>query len=252
MPVSRRVSYILPAPSEPPPVLQLPGIGERRRGVTQPYLVHKETGPNAAATNGTAAPIPANPFTDTVKQTNPNSSSHPRHCLGVNALALDTSTVLTDASAPGGILYSGGRDGLVVSWDLGIPHKRRRGQRYQVSAGTGRTNWDRVGDGAEIWDDDDDEDGFNETPPDDAGTGTGNGAAGETDGWSSDDDLGDGWVGVDGDKARKRAARGEVPYEDRWEVDYDAAQDSVSRATALCTTRNRQLIRWVTGGANDI
>ena len=231
MPVSRRVSYILPAPSEPPPILQLPGIGERRRGVTQPYLVHKANAPNAPATNGTT---PTNPFVSSTEQAEPNIRSHPRHCLGVNALALDTSTVLSDASAPGGILYSGGRDGLVVSWDLGIPHKRRRGQRYEAITGrtVGRTKWERVGDGAEVWDDDEDEDGFNDTPPDDTGTGNGNGNGNgaEADGWSSDDDLGDGWVGVDGDKARKRAARGEIPYEDRWEVDYDAAQESVSHA----------------------
>ena len=205
MPVSRRVSYILPSPNDPAPLLQLPGIGERRRGVTQPYLVRKD------AANGEN-----NPFASSEDK----QVAHPRHCLGVNALALDTSTVLSDASAPGGILYSGGRDGLVVSWELGVPHKRRRGGRYETIPGrTSRTKWERVGDGAEMWDDDEDEDGDNETPED---------LGGEEEGvWSSDDDLGDGWVGVDGEGKKKRA-RGEVPYEDRWELDYEQLQGKVS------------------------
>ena len=54
------------------------------------------------------------------------------HLLGVNALALDTSTLtaFTPDSAshhhhhhhkhslPGGILYTGGRDGMIAAWDL--------------------------------------------------------------------------------------------------------------------------------------
>ena len=62
------------------------------------------------------------------------------HLLGVNALALDTTTLTANSdsihlephsqdghhshsrrsrhSLPGGILYTGGRDGMIASWDL--------------------------------------------------------------------------------------------------------------------------------------
>lgn len=44
------------------------------------------------------------------------------HLLGVNALALDTSTFTAKDThghgVPGGILYTGGRDGMIASWDL--------------------------------------------------------------------------------------------------------------------------------------
>lgn len=56
---------------------------------------------------------------------------HPEHTLGIAALALDTSTIIDNSSSPsrkktpGGILYSGGRDGLVASWELALPFKKR-------------------------------------------------------------------------------------------------------------------------------
>jgi WD repeat-containing protein 48 len=34
--------------------------------------------------------------------------------------------VETRDTRPGGILYTGGRDGLLCSWELGMPTKRRR------------------------------------------------------------------------------------------------------------------------------
>ena len=43
--------------------------------------------------------------------------NHPRHRLGVASLALDTSTQLVGRAAFEGILYSDGKDGLVMSWD---------------------------------------------------------------------------------------------------------------------------------------
>ena len=44
----------------------------------------------------------------------------PRYRLGVSCLALDTSTQLVGRGAPEDMLYVGGRDGLVIAWDLGI------------------------------------------------------------------------------------------------------------------------------------
>ena len=84
---------------------------------------------------------------------------HPEHTLGVSALALDTSTVIDSSTSgsghrPAGILYSGGRDGLVASWELGLPLQHRdptagfvgsqSGGSYGTSAG-GRGHGQRGG-----------------------------------------------------------------------------------------------------------
>lgn len=77
-----------------------------------------------------------------------------------------------------------------------MPHKRRRGGRYEILPGRGsRVKWEKIGDGAEL-DDEDDEFGEEDS--------------GERE--SSDDED----EGVNG------KSRGEVPYEDRWEVDTEA------------------------------
>lgn len=112
-PPRRRVSYIIPPPSDPVPCLQLPPHGASRIGASSPLLI----------------PIPHT--TDTVEDIPPKWAQHPRHRLGVASLALDTSTKLMNHSTPEGILYSGGRDGLIVAWDLNIPMKPRS-QRYGV------------------------------------------------------------------------------------------------------------------------
>lgn len=220
--ISRRVSYILPSPSQPPPILDLPQLGERRRGVTSPYLVPKPSNGTANGINGHSS---YNPFSDDA-YSSPAQDSHPRHCLGITSLALDTSTVLSDASSPGGILYTGGRDGLVASWELGIPHKRRRGGRYETIPGRGgRVKWEKVGDGAEMWDDEEDSEEGYRGPEDE-------------DDWSSDEeDLPiEKLNGVSSDRVaeglrRRKAARGEVPYEDRWEVDTDQLDHGVQPTT---------------------
>ena len=242
--VSRRVSYILPSPSAPPPLLTLPGLGERRRGHTTPYLVPKAHGDGAngyAKSNGhghgmaeqNQDPFADDPseYTDIPPPSARTKSDHPRHCLGITSLAIDTSTVLADSSAPGGILYSGGRDGLVASWDLGIQHTRRRGGRYEIIPGRGgRVKWEKVGDGAEMWDEDEDEDEME-------GENVNGNGNGDYDEWESDEEevMPDGgWLGVDPERigqglSKRRANRGGVPYEDRWEVDTEAlAQAKVS------------------------
>ncbi|ORY31816.1 hypothetical protein BCR39DRAFT_587333 [Naematelia encephala] len=226
--VSRRVSYILPSPTEPPPLLSLPPLGERRRGTTAPHLIPK--------TDTIGSPFQSkNPFFSSTSlaaaQQKQDEESHPRHCLGITSLALDTSTLLADSSSPGGILYTGGRDGLVASWELNVPHKRKRGGRYEVQPGRNGTTgakvkWERIGDGAELWDDeDDDEDGSGGFDEDD-------------DGYSTEEEISEGWVGIDADRVgegirRRRAARGEVPYEDRWEVDKETLANLSPPATTF-------------------
>ena len=206
--ISRRVSYILPSPSDPPPLLSLPTLGERRHGHTSPNLVLKEA---HAQSNGSPF-LSRNPFALSPPP-QPRQPSHPRHCLGISSLALDTSTLLANTSSPGGILYTGGRDGLVASWELGVPHKRRRGAKYDcLPERGGRAKWERIGDGAEMWADDEEED---EEDGD------------EDEGYSSSEELGrEAWAGVNGERVadgmrRRKAGRGEVPYEDKWEIDRD-------------------------------
>jgi WD repeat-containing protein 48 len=104
-PPRRRISYIIPPPIEPVPRLQLPPFGISRLGCTGPLLLHSET----QVGDSEAEP----------------QVRHPRHRLGVASLALDSATQLQGHDSPGGILYTGGRDGLVISWDLGMPMKRR-------------------------------------------------------------------------------------------------------------------------------
>ncbi|EAU81628.2 hypothetical protein CC1G_02644 [Coprinopsis cinerea okayama7 len=107
----RRVSYVIPPPTTHVRRLQLPPHGSQRLGAVSPLLT----------------PHPTQAASDDVEET-PPWARHPRHRLGVSALALDTTTCLAGRSAPEGILYSGGRDGLVIARDLRVPMKRRRAQ----------------------------------------------------------------------------------------------------------------------------
>lgn len=106
-----RVSYVIPEPTHCPPRLQLPHLGIDRHGSTTPLLIPAQTD----GAGGPSTPL-------TIAST-PNG--HPRHRLGVNSLALDTSTQLSGRATPEGILYSGGRDGMIIAHELGIPHKKR-------------------------------------------------------------------------------------------------------------------------------
>lgn len=105
----RRVSYVIPSATEPVPRLQLPPHGTSRLGSVGPLLI----------------PLTNDRVQDT-EDAKPKSARHPRHRLGVSSLALDTSTHLAGRGSPEGILYSGGRDGLIMSWDLGLPMKKRK------------------------------------------------------------------------------------------------------------------------------
>ncbi|KAG8737941.1 hypothetical protein FRC10_007521 [Ceratobasidium sp. 414] len=141
---ARRISYVIPAPQEPPPQLSLPPPGAPRHGQTTPLL------------------IPT-----TVDSRDPPRStprpSHPQHRLAVSALALDTSTQLVDRSTPEGILYTSGRDGLVAAWELGV-NMRRRPPR----ASERRRHWEALtgwDEGEDESDEDDDDEGGMLRPP---------------------------------------------------------------------------------------
>lgn len=179
---------MIPPSTEPPPRLQLPPHGVPRHGSISPLLIR--------STNGLQ------------DEDTPKWAQHPRHRLGVACLALDTSTQLVGRSSPEGILYSGARDGLVCSWDLGITMKQRE-HRYGAPARSMRTGAGRW----EImtgWTDD-----IIEEDPEEA-----------EEYRSTGDILGE----VRGSGARERWRRNSVreqpvPYEQQWETDMEMYQE---------------------------
>lgn len=121
MATRKRVSYSLVTPTTTVPALGLPPPQHDQIGRAAPtYRVFPA--PRQAATTISEAP------------------KHPTHCLGVTALALDTTTILHGQKAPRGILYTGGRDGLVASWEQGVPMKRA-----ERSTDEEYVRWERIG-----------------------------------------------------------------------------------------------------------
>ncbi|KAF8970943.1 hypothetical protein BDZ97DRAFT_1694202 [Flammula alnicola] len=202
----RRVSYIIPSPVEATHRLQLPPHGVSRLGATGPLL------------------IPYHGSDDVHQEETSQAPRHPRHRLGVASLALDVSTQLIGRHSPEGILYSGGRDGLVMSWDLGIPMKRRKDQA-DANGGSRRGRWEAMtgwGDEA-IEEEADDAD---EHPVSDG------------------DILGDVTFSLN---KRRRAASvaGEIPHERQWETDLPSFQSGTR-------THFRQCAQAHTDWVNDI
>lgn len=166
MPTStRRISYVVPFPSTVPPWLQLPSAIHPRNGSPLPLLLPSDHPP--ASSHASLDP----------------PSAHPQHSLGVPALALDTSTQLAGKDAPQGILLSGGRDGLIASWELGFKLKKRTvRQGYENGGKADWVRWNELG-----------VDGGDENDDEDADLG------------ANVDSLG--------------ASVDKIPYEDRWEVE---------------------------------
>lgn len=205
-PARRRVSYIIPPPSDPVRRLQLPPHGASKTGSSAPLLIpspHEEP-----------------------QELWPKWGQHPRHRLGVCCLALDTATQLVGRSTPEGILYSGGRDGMVIGWDLGIP-MRRRAQRYGVAAdGMSRSvgRWEIMTGWADEVAEDEDE---LEDPRSDG------------------DVLGD--VQDINGRGRRRRPRPEdgIPWEEQWETDLEAFQPGKA-------SQFRQSVQAHTDWVNDV
>ena len=120
----RRVSYVLPAQTGPVPDLALPAAGVStgggRLGDPRPLLLRRSDQQPLVPPSLTLSPRTS---------TAGPSRVQPQHCLAVSSLALDLSTIVVrddDApSRPRGILYSGGRDGLVCAYDLALPMRPR-------------------------------------------------------------------------------------------------------------------------------
>ncbi|KAL7410603.1 hypothetical protein BDY24DRAFT_417926 [Mrakia frigida] len=238
---ARRVSYVIPSPLSPPPYLSLPSPTHARNGSPHPILLKSSHQPPSAPTTPQPTPTPINnPF---FNSTNPSSSSssirpapppasHPQHSLGIPALALDCSTQLAGNSGPQGILYTGGRDGLVAGWELGVNMKRRgKGRRYGYEDGgrRGWVRWNELGGG----DDDDDEEDYDQEEEDERDReeeeyerGAGAGAAEET----------------------KR-----IPYEERWEVDLEQeGRTNGFEAAKPPAATFRQCVQYHTDWVNDL
>jgi len=187
-----RISYIIPAPAETAPRLQLPPHGVSRLGVTGPLLT---------------------PFDGTDDATPAGASEwlkHPRHRLGVASLALDSSTQLVGRNAPEGILYSGGRDGLVMSWDIGVPMKKKT--KDGGAAGRRRGRWEVLTGWGEDFIDEETDDGDEHLI-------------------SDGDVLGD----VTTSLKRRRAAStaGGIPLEHQWETDLSSFEPGTVRTSIL-------------------
>ncbi|KDE04039.1 hypothetical protein MVLG_05540 [Microbotryum lychnidis-dioicae p1A1 Lamole] len=141
-PLPRRVTYIIPAPTSSPPLLSLPPVDVDRRGHTAPLYTRAPTGLRDRGAPSTSRSL--------------RSSPHPRHRLAVQALALDLSTVVSRSNGsdePAGILYTGARDGLLCSWELDLPVKKRRKRYGQPTVDLEDDDYDELGSGS----DDDDE-----------------------------------------------------------------------------------------------
>ncbi|KAH8995974.1 WD40 repeat-like protein [Lactarius akahatsu] len=183
-PPRRRVSYVIPfpPPTSPVPRLSLPPLGFDRHGSINPVLI-----PNFIQHPQIDLPT--------------HQRNIPRHRLGVSSLALDTTTQLLGRPTPEGILYTGGRDGLVIAWDLNIS-MRQRVRKRDVSRRRS-TRWELItGWGDEVVDDTLDED---------------------KDLRSDGDILGE----VKGSSRRRglsstATSPGFIPFEHQWEGDIDA------------------------------
>jgi WD repeat-containing protein 48 len=183
-PARRRISYVIPFPPPTNPVLRLslPPLGFDRHGSINPILI-----PNFIQHPQIDLPV--------------HQTNTPRHRLGVSSLALDTTTQLVSRPSPEGILYTGGRDGLVIAWDLNI-HMTQRVRKHDAIR-RNSTRWELItGWGDEIVDDALDED---------------------NDMRSDGDILGE----VKGSSRRRglsnaRASPGSIPFEHQWEGDIHA------------------------------
>lgn len=182
-PKPRRVSYVIPPPATPPTRLLLPPLDTPRYGNTAPLLIPREK-------SGANTPV-ASTARNGASYFGPSPLKNPQHRLGVTALALDTSTTLSGHPTPEGILYSGGRDGLVVAWEQGMAMQPRK-QRYGTDERLPKSayHWESM----TGWEDDE-----------------------------TDDDEDDEWV----DAAESTGQ--DIPFEQRWEPDYDNIDHAVRR-----------------------
>ncbi|SPO25251.1 uncharacterized protein UTRI_02633_B [Ustilago trichophora] len=167
-PTTKRVSYVLPPCRSPPTTFGLPPLGADRCYNTGPLLIPpscsqpsaSRTHSNAASSSSSLPSSSAASSSSRSTRSNAPLSTHPQHSLAVSSLAIDTTTCIASSdsddeddfdanhdgesshtahdreSIPPGILYTGGRDGLVGAWELGLPMRKRSAQRIYGPDGT--------------------------------------------------------------------------------------------------------------------
>jgi len=241
--MSRRISYVLPAPDAPLPLLSLPALTEPRLGRTSPLLLQRSAGQPTKSSRRNISSLKDSTL-------NSDGSSHPRHSLGVAAIALDTSTQLAGQSTPQGILYTGGRDGLVAGWELGLPMTKRRRPRWNETSRPGeRVKWERLELGESGvsstggWGDENEDGDVDEIDSDldqEDESYDGNSSDGHADQTLFDDSGGNQKVSSGrGTSSRRR----ELEYTERWQLDKDALESRpVNRLPEIQSDGTIQLI----------
>ncbi|SNX83705.1 uncharacterized protein MEPE_02412 [Melanopsichium pennsylvanicum] len=168
-PTTKRVSYVLPPCRAPPTTFGLPPLGADRCYNTGPLLIPPcRSQPSGSLNNKIAAFSTSSLASSASQSTQSNAplSTHPQHSLAVSSLAIDTVTCIASSddseddqddtdqhhdsesnhsvhdreSVPPGILYTGGRDGLVGAWELGLPMRKRSAQRIEGQDGISSTS----------------------------------------------------------------------------------------------------------------
>jgi WD repeat-containing protein 48 len=231
--MSRRISYVLPAPPPGVPLLSLPSLTEPRLGRTAPLLIpHPQPGSVKTSSGSSASRVDSNDI------------DHPRHCLGVTAIALDTTTRLASNGTPEGILYTGGRDGLVAGWELGLPMTRRRKPRWTETSGReARVRWERLELGGSGWiggEDESEDDSFDDEDELDH----------VEDSVDEDIDMGD-TTGAANSSPFPRSTgphrRRELEYSERWMIDKEVLADQpvCLPFTIWCLCHNRLSVQVV-------
>ena len=125
----RRISYTLPTASLGAlPTLSFPPVDTPRRAHAGP--LYGDSLPPRPASNANAQ----------------------GHRLAVQSLCLDLETSISPANEPAGILYSGGRDGVVCSWELGLKTRRRSKSTTNNERSPAGYDGDSDDDGSEIYD----------------------------------------------------------------------------------------------------
>ncbi|KAM0793263.1 hypothetical protein ACM66B_000725 [Microbotryomycetes sp. NB124-2] len=245
-PLPRRVTYVLPPPAAPPPVLSLPPSELRSIGRTAPsFIVRRGVLPQW--------------HLDRFHRE--QDTAHPRHRLNVQALALDLSTAVhhteqqpqshtdeadpddvrdDDPDRPQGLLYTAGRDGLLCSWELDLATRRRK-RRYGTTGDNDLITSDLLN--GDVSDDQDSEfassinhlnlDGLPRQPRKSFGSSTSGAVANS--------------YSARPRKVSDPAYDPAIPLEERWEVD-----DEAMRSGAKPTSRFRQCIQSHTDWVNDI
>ncbi|KAM6499033.1 hypothetical protein JOM56_004541 [Amanita muscaria] len=233
----KRVSYVLQPPTYPVPSLSLPSPSTslERLGRARPLLVRLATSSSSSSKS------------DKGGRTLP----HPRHRLGVSCLALDTSTILDGNTSPEGILYSGGRDGMVVSWDLKLNMRKRTKRRATDSQCDGegggsaraRNRWEYITGWADELCMSDEEEASASISQ--AVDGAGNSVSGDV--------LGDATLPATIRRKRIIERLALTPYENQWELDVEYADSLNSPSTSSPSgTTFRQCTQTHEDWVNDL